>query len=261
MSKEKKTPQTLDPFQAWSHKWGRLGTVIALVYMVALPFIVLGYYHCIPSFGEVINLSTISILMIYIPVGISEALSYTPILGSSSYLTFITGNIMNLKLPCAVNAMKLAKKEPNTPEGDAIASLAVAVSSVMTVVILALAALFSTWISPVFELPAVKTASNYIIPALFGSLTLGLFSNTNAGNKVVKKGIMGVLPVLILVSVISIFVRVTTGGSLFGMIGFLILIMLPVALISSRIMWKKGIIQVVDKEEKAEEKTEEKAEQ
>ncbi|MDD6155939.1 MAG: hypothetical protein PUB52_02880 [Lachnospiraceae bacterium] len=256
MSKEKKTPQTLDPFQAWSHKWGRLGTVIALAYMVALPFIVLGYYHCIPSFGEVINLSTISILMIYIPVGISEALSYTPILGSSSYLTFITGNIMNLKLPCAVNAMKLAKKEPNTPEGDAIASLAVAVSSVMTVVILALAALFSTWISPVFELPAVKTASNYIIPALFGSLTLGLFSNTNAGNKVVKKGIMGVLPVLILVSVISIFVRVTTGGSLFGMIGFLILIMLPVALISSRIMWKKGIIQVVDKEEKTEEKAE-----
>lgn len=54
--------------------------------------------------------------MIYIPVGISEALSYTPILDSSTYLTFITGNIMNLKLPCAVNAMKLTNKEPNTPE-------------------------------------------------------------------------------------------------------------------------------------------------
>jgi diadenosine tetraphosphate (Ap4A) HIT family hydrolase len=48
--------------------------------------------------------------MVYIPVGFSEAISYTPILGASSYLTFITGNIMNLKLPCAVNAMKLAKK-------------------------------------------------------------------------------------------------------------------------------------------------------
>ncbi|MCI7108423.1 MAG: hypothetical protein PUA77_01495 [Lachnospiraceae bacterium] len=258
MSKETKIPQTLDPFQAWSHKWGRFGTVIALVYMVALPFIVLGYYHCIPSIGEVINVSTISILMIYIPVGISEALSYTPILGSSSYLTFITGNIMNLKLPCAVNAMKLAKKEPNTPEGDAVASVAVAVSSIMTVIILALAALLSTWISPVFELPAVKTASNYIIPALFGSLTLGLFSSTNAGNKVVKKGIMGVLPVLIIVSLISIFVRVTTGGSLFGMVGLLILVMLPVALISSRIMWKKGIIKVVDKETATDQASEEK---
>lgn len=237
----------MDSFQTWSHKWGRLGTVIALIYMIALPFIVLGYYDCIPSIGEVINLSTISILMIYIPVGISEALSYTPILGSSSYLTFITGNIMNLKLPCAVNAMKIAKKKANTQEGDAIASVAVAVSSIMTVVILALAALFSTWISPIFELPAVKTASNYIIPALFGSLTLGLFSSTNAGDKVVKNGIMGVLPVLVIVSVLSILVRATSGGSLFSMIGFLILFMLPVALISFRIMWKKGIIKVVDK--------------
>ena len=89
MSKKNKQTIVMDPFQAWCHKWSRIGTVIMLAYMVALPFIVLAYYHCIPSFGEVINLSTISILMIYIPVGISEALSYTPILGSSTYLTFI----------------------------------------------------------------------------------------------------------------------------------------------------------------------------
>lgn len=252
MNKENKTTQPMDPFQAWSHKWGRIGTVIALIYMIALPFIVLAYYDSIPPLGSVFNLGTISILMIYIPVGISEALSYTPILGSSAYLTFITGNIMNLKLPCAVNAVKLANKEPNTPEGDAIASVGVAVSSIMTIIILALAALLSTWISPVFELPAVKTASNYLIPALFGSLTLGLFSSTNAGDKVVKNGIMGVLPVLIIVSLLSIFVRVTSGGSLFGMVGFLILFMLPIALITSRIMWKKGIIKVVDKNTAAE---------
>lgn len=249
MKKDNIEKQLMDPFQTWSHRWGRIGTFIALVYMIAVPFIVLGYYGCIPSLGQVFNLSTISILMIYIPVGISEALSYTPILGSSTYLTFITGNIMNLKLPCAVNAMKIAEKEPNTPEGEAVASVAVAVSSIMTVVILALAALLSAWISPIFELPAVKTASNYIIPALFGSLTLGLFSSTNAGNKVVKNGIMGVVPVLVIVSVLALVVRITSGGSLFGMIGFLILFMLPIAIISSRIMWKKGIIKVVDKEE------------
>lgn len=252
MNNENKATQTMDSFQAWSHKWGRIGTVIALIYMIALPFIVLAYYDSIPSFDSVFNVGTISILLIYIPVGISEALSYTPILGSSAYLTFITGNIMNLKLPCAVNAMKIANKEPNTPEGEAVASVGVAVSSIMTIIILAIATLLSTWISPVFELPAVKTASNYIIPALFGSLALGLFSSSNAGNKVVKNGIMGVLPVLVIISVISIIVRVKSGGSLFGMVGFLILFMLPVALISSRIMWKKGIIKVVDKNDSAE---------
>ena len=253
MNKEKNTiAQELDSFQAWSHRWGRFGTFLALIYMIALPFIVLACYDSIPSLGEVINLSTISILLIYIPVGISEAISYTPILGASAYLTFITGNIMNLKLPCAVNAMKIAKKQQNTPEGEAIASVGVAVCSIMTIIILALAALFSSWISPVFELPAVKTASNYIIPALFGSLTLGLFSSTSSGDKVVKKGIMGVLPVIIIVTIMAIVVRVSGGGSLFGAVGFLILFMLPISIISSRIMWKKGIITVVDKKAPAE---------
>ena len=107
MSKDKKNNVVMDPFQQWSHSKGRLGTLIMLIYMVAIPFIVLGYYDAIPSVGEVFNLATISILMIYIPVGISEAISYTPILGSSAYLTFITGNIMNLKVPCAINAIKL----------------------------------------------------------------------------------------------------------------------------------------------------------
>ena len=248
MSKDSKKIVVTDSFQAWAHKWGRIGTLIALLYMIALPFAVLAFYDCVPTFGEVINLGTVSILMIYIPVGISEAISYTPILGASSYLTFITGNIMNLKLPCAVNAMKLTKKEPNTPEGEAISSVAVAVCSIMTVVILAIAALLSAWISPVFELPAVKTASNYLIPALFGSLTLGLLGSTNSGKKVVKNGVMGVVPVIAIITVIALLVRIKSGSSLFGMIGFLILFMLPVAIISSRIMWKKGIIKVVDKE-------------
>lgn len=143
-----------DSFQIWAHKWGRVGTLIALIYMIAVPFVVLSFYDSIPTIKEVINVSTISILMVYIPVSISEAISYTPILGASSYLTFITG-------------------------------------------------------------------------------------------------VMGVVPVLIIVSVLSLIARITTGSSLFGMVGFLILFMLPVAIISSRIMWKKNIIKVVDKEENA----------
>ena len=120
----------------------------------------------------------------------------------------------------------------------------------MTVVLLALAALLSTWISPIFELPAVKTASGYLIPALFGSLTLGLFASTNTGKKVVKNGLAGVIPVIIIVAILALVVRVSSGGSLFGAVGFIIIIMLPVAILSSWIMWKKGVIKVVDKEEK-----------
>ena len=67
MSK-KKEKANLDSFQAWCHRWGRIGTVIALIYMIALPFIVLGVYDCMPSVGDVFNLATMGILMIYIPV-------------------------------------------------------------------------------------------------------------------------------------------------------------------------------------------------
>lgn len=98
MSKAK-TETKMDSFQSWAHRWGRVGTLIVLIYMVALPFVVLAAYDSIPSLGEVFNVNTFSILLIYIPVGFSEALSYTPILGCSAYLAFITGNIMNLKLP------------------------------------------------------------------------------------------------------------------------------------------------------------------
>ena len=102
----------MDSFQSWAHRWGRVGTLIALIYMVALPFVVLAAYDSIPSLGEVFNVNTFSILLIYIPVGFSEALSYTPILGCSAYLAFITGNIMNLKLPVAANAMNPPSRRP-----------------------------------------------------------------------------------------------------------------------------------------------------
>ena len=233
----------MDSFQSWAHRWGRVGTLIALIYMVALPFVVLAAYDSIPSLGEVFNVNTFSILLIYIPVGFSEALSYTPILGCSAYLAFITGNIMNLKLPVAANAMNLTKKQPNTPEGEAIASVAVAVSSLMTVAILTLAAVCASFISPVFELPAVKTAS--------GSMALGLFASSSSGSKVVKGGIKGVLPVLIIMTVLSLAARLAGYGSVLGgLVGIFIIVMLPIGILTSYVLWKKGKIQVVDKEQK-----------
>lgn len=60
---------------------------------------------------------------------------------------------------------------------------------------------------------------------------------------------MCVVPVIIIITVIALVARITKGASLFGMVDFLILFMLPVAIISSRIMWKKNIIQVVDNED------------
>ena len=95
-------------FNDWAHSFGRIGTVIALAYMIIMPVIVCTVFDCFPTdFASVLK-GSIGIFALFVPVGIAEAISYTPILGSSCYLTFITGNIMNLKLPCV---MKNARPE------------------------------------------------------------------------------------------------------------------------------------------------------
>ena len=138
MKKEQKNNSgKLDVFVEWAHKSGRAFLLCFVLYMIIVPIVVCTVYKCFPSF-KVLAPGLVTILLIMVPTGIAEVGSYTPILGSSSYLTFATGNLMNLKMPCVLNAQKIAKVEQSTPEGDAIALIATAVSSIVTIVVLAI---------------------------------------------------------------------------------------------------------------------------
>ena len=87
--------------------------------------------------------------------------------------------------------------------------------------------------------------------ALFGSMALGLFASSASGSKVVKGGIKGVLPVLIIMTVLSLAARLAGyGAALGGLVGIFIIVMLPIGILTSYVLWKKGKIQVVDKEQK-----------
>ena len=70
-------------------------------------------------------------------------------------------------------------------------------------------------------------------------------------SKVVKGGIKGVLPVLIIMTVLSLAARLAGYGSVLGgLVGIFIIVMLPIGILTSYVLWKKGKIQVVDKEQK-----------
>lgn len=70
-------------------------------------------------------------------------------------------------------------------------------------------------------------------------------------NNVVKGGIKGVLPVLIIMTVVSLAARLAGYGSVLGgLVGIFIIVMLPIGILTSYVLWKKGKIQVVDKEQK-----------
>ncbi|MEG1447261.1 MAG: hypothetical protein RSC58_08355, partial [Ruthenibacterium sp.] len=81
----------------------------------------------------------IQVAIIYWTSGVLEFLVYAPMLGSgASYLAFITGNLINLKIPCAVNARDICGTTVGTPENDIVSTLSVATSSLVNMLILAI---------------------------------------------------------------------------------------------------------------------------
>ena len=245
MAKEKKVKEkvALDPFTEWAHKSGRVFMVLFIAYMLVIPFIVCTVYDCMPSFKMCLP-GLIAITAIMGPASIAEVGSYTPILGSSTYLTFASGNVMNLKIPCIINAQQIAKVEPNTVEGDAVALIATAVSSAVTIIILAIGVVLLSFIKPVLENPYVVTASDYLLPALFGCMALGLLSSGNGKTKVKNHLLPALVPALLVTALTVLGIGST------GLAGILIIIMIPVTILCARILWKKGIVKVVPVEQK-----------
>lgn len=245
---DEKEKVQMDPFVKWAHRFGKTTLACFIVYMLLLPIIVCAVYGCFPDL-KMVAPGLITILCIMVPTGIAEIGSYTPILGSSSYLTFATGNLMNLKIPCVVNAQKIAKVESSTPEGDAISLIATAVSSIVTIIVLAIGLVLVVPLQPILSNPAVATASNYILPALFGCMSLSLMGNGNSKTYVKNRLLCAVVPA-ILVSLLTI-----AGIASNGLAGYLLIIMIPITILCARILYKKGIVKVVTVENNEEQKS------
>ena len=136
-----------DSYDRSIHRTGRLGSILAIAWMLGIPAVMCTVYHMFPSIPDLLLFGS-GLLALYVPTAISEVITYVPMLGSASYITFITGNISNLKLPCALNALEMADVEQNTDAGDAVATVAVAVSSIVTTVIIVLGVLLLVPLQP-----------------------------------------------------------------------------------------------------------------
>ena len=236
MSKDKKS-YTLDPFQEWSHRFGRTCMILFFIYMLVIPIIMAVVFDAFPSVSLLLTACS-GVCILFIPVGIAETISYTPILGSSTYLGFLTGNIMNLKMPCAKNAMNLAEVDQGTPEGDAVAAMAISASSMLTVIIIALGVLLIVPLQPILTIPAVQTATNYVVPALFGTFLLGFFAKERGEYQIHGK-LKGAAIPFILGCVLTIL-----GIMVSSMQGIFILLLLPVTILCNWLMFKKGMVTV-----------------
>lgn len=225
------------------HRLGKIGSTFALIAMLGIPTVIALVYNILPDFGEIFKISS-GLLIVFVPVAVSECISYMPVLGSASYITYITGNVLNLKLPVAINATNVAGTKQGTEENDVIVTLAVAISSMITMAILAISILLITPLSPVFSLPSVQTATDYILPALFGGMFLPMLLDSTAGDYNVKRKLLPLLIPFVLLIIINSFVF-----SIDGYEGPALLVTIPVTIILARFFYKKGIIKMTLKDE------------
>ncbi len=134
-----------------------------------------------------------------------EPISYFPVLGiAGTYMSFLSGNIGNLRLPASVAAQQAANVEPGTEKGSVISTIGVAVSIIVNVLMLTVGVILGAQILGSIP-PVVKNALNNILPALFGAMLAQQFiPNPKIGSVAVvltsimfflfKKGFLSFLP-------------------------------------------------------------------
>ena len=168
----------LQEFNNSLHRLGRLTMILMIGLLMMIP-IAFGMMNDLsPDMKGFLN-GIIKVGIIYYPTSIVEFLIYTPMLGTGgSYLSFITGNVTNMRIPCAMNAANIAKTEPGTPEHEIITTIAVAVSAITTTVVIVIGVLLLVPLQPVLQSEVLQPAFNNVVPALFGALGLKYFAKS-----------------------------------------------------------------------------------
>ena len=172
---EKERELYLEKYNERTHLFGRIGLSIGVLMLLVAPFLMgfsLDTMPNMPAFWK----GFAQIAIIYIPSCVVEFLIYTPMLGAGgSYLGFITGNLINMKIPCALNARDIVGTEAGTIENDIVSTLSIATSSLVTTLVIAIGVIMITPLRPVLEAEALQPAFNNVVPALFGAMAFQYF--------------------------------------------------------------------------------------
>ena len=158
-----------------THVIGRLSPAAMLVMFIGAPFLMGAYLGAMPDLGAAAK-AFLSVGLVWSVSCIAEFLIYVPMLGAGgSYLAFITGNLINMKIPCAVTARDIVGTKAGTPENEIISTLSIATSSLVTVVVLALGVLLLVPLQPILQSEVLQPAFANVVPALFGALAYQYF--------------------------------------------------------------------------------------
>lgn len=178
------------------HRLGRITLILGVIVLLAVPLIIAVVNGASVDFkGFLAGIAKVGI--IYIPVSIVEFLVYSPMLGvGGSYLSFLTGNVTNMKIPCVMNSKDIAQTEAGTFEHEVVSTISVATSAIVTTLVIVAGVILLVPLQPVLQSEALLPAFNNVVPALFGALGIKHF---------LKSPKIAFIP-LLLMSLLCIFV-------------------------------------------------------
>jgi len=210
------------------HRDGRIWNLSMMVLLMAFPIVVGVIFSAIPDWAGV-GKGLLATAPMYWAVGIIETITYIPMLGAGgSYLSFVTGNISNLKLPCALGALENANVKAQSEEGELISTISIAVSSIVTTFIIIIGVLLIAPLEPILSSATLKPAFDQMLPALFGAL----------GVVFVSKNVKLAIGPVILMLIAFIFVPALNAGT----VGIMVPVGVVFTLAYARILYKKGIL-------------------
>lgn len=198
----------LEQFNRRTHVLGRIVSAITLVLLVGAPFLIGTFLGAMPDIGAVAK-GFLSVGLVWTVSSVAEFLIYTPMLGAGGgYLAFITGNLINMKIPCAVNARDIVGTKTGTAENEIISTLSIATSSLVTIVVLALGVALLVPLQPVLQSPVLQPAFANVVPALFGAMAYQYF----------RKNVQVAVAPLVVMSLLFMLVPSLTSSTSFMII-------------------------------------------
>ena len=210
------------------HRDGRIWNIGMMLLLVLFPVSVAFLFGAAPDWGA-LALGLLATAPMYWAVGIIETFTFVPMLGAGgSYLSFVTGNISNLKLPCALNALEQNEVSASSEEGEIVSTIAIAVSSIVTTVIILIGVICIVPLTPILEAPVLEPAFAQMLPALFGGLGVAFVS---------KNWKIAVAPVVLML-ILFIFVPALNAGT----VGIMVPVSVLFTIAVSRILYQKGVL-------------------
>lgn len=208
------------------HRDGRFWNFTMAGILFLFPVVLCIMFSVVPDWNGLLK-GLIATMPMYYAVGIIEVFTYIPMIGAGgSYLSFVTGNISNLKLPCALNAMETVNVKAGSEEGEVISTISIAVSSIVTTLIVLLGVICIVPLQPILSSPVLKPAFDNIIPALFGGLGVVFVS---------KNPKIAIAPCALML-ILFIFIPALNAGT----VGIMVPVSAVFTIVVSRIMYKKG---------------------